>query len=262
MTDWTRRSLLDVARVVAGRAPLAIAVVVGSVLLVVAALLGIGRGGAEPGVPVADKATQESRAPAVASRAPAVDLAARQRARSDRFWHQIAGSFEASGPTYLSLADLGARSEGIVLGTFTGEVEIGRVIRDSPSDPTAGVYFANVTFRVEEVLGGGLPEQYRERVKVEYMIPRPESVASLAEVVPTERTVLFIASKYLRRGGIQDVYYSVGLGTGTFPELEGRVAPLGLPVDPERGRLEGMPFERFIALVREVPVLDLMPEGA
>jgi len=262
MSGSTRRSVFYLRQVAAGRAPLAIAVGIGSVLLVVAALLaGIGRGGAEPGVAVADKATPETRAPAVASRAPAVDAAARQRARSDRFWHQLTGAFEASGPTYLSLADLGARSEAIVLGTFTGEVELGRVIRDSPSDPTAGVYFANVTFRVEEVLGGSLPEPYPETVKLEYMVPRPESVESLAEVVPTERTVLFIGSKYLRRGGIPDVYYALGRGKGTFREFDGRVAPIGLPVDPERGRLEGLPFERFIALVREVPVLDLVPEG-
>jgi len=57
------------------------------------------------------------------------------------------------------------------------------------------------------------------------------------------------------------VYYALGRGKGTFREFDGRVAPIGLPVDPERGRLEGLPFERFIALVREVPVLDLVPEG-
>ena len=91
---------------------------------------------------------------------------------------------------------------------------------------------------------------------------RPSRQALLPEAAPTdERVVLFIASKYLRRAGIQSVYYSVGVGKGTFRDVGGRVVSLGLPDDPEFGRLEGLPFERFVELVRQVPILDLMPEG-
>ena len=45
----------------------------------------------------------------------------------------------------------------------------------------------------------------------------------------------------------------------------GRVVPVGwpddMPDDPEFGRLEGLPFEQFIDLVRRVPILDVKPEG-
>lgn len=200
---------------------------------------------------------------AAASRAPTTPP------RPD-FW-DLLYAFEATGPAYGSLADLGARSEAVVVGSFTGQVQPGREACDQESIAAgtpreqACVFFANLPFRVDEVLAGSLPEQYRETVKLEYMV-RPQRQALLPEAAPTDqRVVLFIGSKYLRRAGIQDVYYEVGVGRGTFREVDGRVVPVNwpddLPDDPQFGRLEGMPFERFVELVRRVPILDLMPEG-
>ncbi|MBI3748109.1 MAG: hypothetical protein HY262_04595 [Chloroflexi bacterium] len=153
------------------------------------------------------------------------------------------------------------------MGSFTGEVEPGRVpcdeqsLADGAPREQACVFFANLPFRIDEVLAGSLPEQYRKTVKLEYMV-HPERQALLPEAAPTDqRIVLFIGSKYLRRAGIQDVYYEVGVGKGTFREIDGRVVPLALPDDPTAGRLEGMPFDQFIDLVRRVPILNLMPEG-
>jgi len=182
------------------------------------------------------------------------------------FWHLLY-AFEATGPAYRSLADLGARSEAVVVGSFTGEVEPGREVRDLGAEADgmpreqASVFLANLPFRIDEVLAGSLPDQYRTTVKLEYMV-HPSLQEALREVVPTDaRVVMFIGSKYLRRAGIQDVYYAVGIGTGTFRDVGGRVVPLALPDDPQFGRLEGMPFEQFIDLVRRVPILDRMPEG-
>jgi len=90
--------------------------------------------------------------------------------------------------------------------------------------------------------------------------PYPQD--AVREVVPSdERVVMFIASRYLRRPGVEDVYYAVGTGEGTFRDVGGRIEPLALPDDPQFGRLEGMPFEQFVDLVRQVPILDRMPEG-
>ena len=182
------------------------------------------------------------------------------------FWGDLY-AFEATGPAYRSLADLGMRSEAVVVGSFTGEVAPGREMRDLGAEANgmpreeASVFLANLPFKIDEVLAGSLPEQYRETVNLEYMV-HPSRQEALAEVVPTdERVVLFIGSKYLRQFGFQDVYYEVGLGKGTFREVGGRVVPLAMPDDPKVGRLEGMPFDRFIDLVRRVPILDLMPEG-
>jgi hypothetical protein len=186
------------------------------------------------------------------------------------FW-DLLYAFEGTGPAYRSLADLGKTSEAVVVGSFTGEVEPGREPCDEGSlangvpRAQACVFFANLPFRIDEVLAGSLPEQYRTTVKIEYMV-RPSRQEVLPEVVPTdERIVLFIGSKYLRQFGIQDVYYEVGVGRGTFREVDGRVVPVNwpadLPDDPQFGRLEGMPFERFVELVRRVRILDLMPQG-
>ncbi|MBA3878020.1 MAG: hypothetical protein C0498_14070 [Anaerolinea sp.] len=182
------------------------------------------------------------------------------------FWGELY-AFEATGPAYRSLTDLGMRSEAVVVGSFTGAVEPGREMRDEGAEANgmpreeASVFLANLPFKIDEVLAGSLPEQYRETVNLEYLV-HPSRQEALAEVVPTaERVVLFIGSKYLRRAGIQDVYYEVGLGKGTFRDVGGTVVPLALPDDPKVGRLEGMPFDRFIDLVRRVPILDLMPEG-
>jgi hypothetical protein len=180
------------------------------------------------------------------------------------FWGEL---FAVRDPAYRSLAEVGARSEAVVVGSFTGEVEQGREPCDEESLANgaprgqACVFFANLPFRIDEILAGSLPERNRETVKLEYMVDLDRR-AALAEVVPTDaRIVLFIGSKELRDGGIQDVYYSVGVGKGTFRALDGRVVPLALPDDPQFGRLEGMPFEQFVELVRRVPILDLMPEG-
>ncbi len=186
------------------------------------------------------------------------------------FWLELSGG-GGTGPAYTSLVDLGERSEAVVVGSFTGEVEPGREMRDEGAEANgmpreqASVFFANLPFRIDEVLAGSLPEQYRTTVKIEYMVD-PGRQEALAEVVPSDaRVMLFIGSKYLRQFGIQDVYYEVGAGRGTFREVDGRVVPVNwpddLPDDPQIGRLEGMPFERFVELVRRVPILDLMPEG-
>lgn len=204
--------------------------------------------------PVAVAATPEA-SPGAPAPTPAAD-----------FWHLLY-AFEGTGPVYASLRDLGERSEAVVVGSFTGEVDAGREACDEESVAAgvpreqACVFFANLPFRIDEMLAGSLPEPYRTTVTLEYMV-RPSRQEALREVVPTdERVVLFIGSKYLRRAGIQDVYYALGVGKGTFRDVGGRVAPLALPDDPEIGRLEGMPFERFVELVRRVPILDLMPEG-
>lgn len=185
--------------------------------------------------------------------------------RMTDFWEIVSSVGEAA--PYRSLTDLGERSEAIVVGSFSGEVEPGREPCDEESLAAgvprgqACVSFANLPFRIEEVLAGTLPEQYRETVRIEYQAD-PARQAALVGTIPTDaRFVLFIGSKYLRRFDIQDVYYVVGGGRGTFRDVDGRVVPLGLPDDPQFGRLEGMPFEQFIDLVRRVPILDLMPEG-
>jgi hypothetical protein len=158
----------------------------------------------------------------------------------------------------------------VVLGSYTGEVEPGREPCDEESlaggapREQACIFSANLTFRIDEVLAGSLPEKYRDMVKLEYMVDQggPSRLEALnAAVPPDQPVVLFIGSKYLRRFDIQDVYYAVGQGTGTFREVDGRVLPLAAADDTELGRLEGMPFERFVELVRRAPILDLMPEG-
>lgn len=186
------------------------------------------------------------------------------------FWGELSGG-GGSVVAYTSLAELGERSETVVVGSFTGAVEPGREACDEESLAAgaprgqACVSFANLPFRIDEVLAGSLPEQARTTVRLEYQVD-PGRQEALAEVVPIDaRVVLFIGSNDLRRAGFQDVYYAVGLGRGTFREVDGRVVPLNwpddLPDDPRVGRLEGMPFEQFVELVRRVPILDLMPEG-
>lgn len=197
------------------------------------------------------------------------ELAARPKPTAPsepNFW-ELLYAFEGTGPAYRSLTDLGKTSEAVVMGSFTGAVEPGRVpcdqqqLADGDPPEQACVFFANLPFRIDEVLAGSLPDQYRASVKLEYMV-RPSRQALLPEAAPTdEQIVLFIGSKGLRDHGIQDVYYEVGVGKGTFRNVDGRVVPLALPDDQEVGRLDGMPFERFIELVRRVPILDLMPEG-
>jgi len=178
------------------------------------------------------------------------------------FWGEL---FAVRDPAYRSLADVGARSEVVVLGSFTGQVEPGREACDEEllaSGAPLGqacVFFANLPFRIGGILAGSLPERNRETVRLEYMVDLDRR-AALAEVVPTDaRIVLFIGSRELRDGGIQDVYYSPAMGA--FREVDGRVVPLALPDDPQFGRLEGLPFERFVEIIRQVPILGLAPEG-
>lgn len=184
------------------------------------------------------------------------------------FWGELFSVRD--GLAYWSLTDLGERSEAVVVGFFTGEVEPGREACDEETlaagapREQACVSFANLPFRIDDVLAGWLPEQYVESVRLEYQVD-PGLQAALAEVVPTDaRLVLFIggASNEVRSLG-WDVYYAVG--RGTFREVDGRVVPIGwpddMPDDPEFGRLDGMPFERFIELVRGVSILDLTPES-
>lgn len=262
-------------------APSAIAIA-GAVLVIVGATVAVQPPSGAPG-PAAVGATPEPSAAGPTRPQAELDAIAKEAAATPEiragastptaeadFWHLLY-AFEGTGPVYASLADLGERSEAVVVGSFTGEVEPGREPCDEGSIAAgapreqACVFFANLPFRIDEVLAGSLPEQYRTTVKIEYMV-RPSRQEALAEVVPTDdRVVLFIGSKYLRRGGIQAVYYAVGVGRGTFREVDGRVVPVNwpddLPDDPQFGRLEGMPFERFVELVRRVPILDLMPEG-
>jgi len=178
------------------------------------------------------------------------------------FWGEL---FAVRDPAYRSLAEVGARSDAVVVGSFTGEVEPGREMRDEGSEANgmpreeASVFFANLPFRIDQILAGSLPERNRETVKLEYMVDLDRR-AALAEVVPTDaRIVLFIGSRELRDGGIQDVYYSTGMGA--FRDVDGRVVPLALPDDPQFGRLEGLPFEQFVEIIRQVPVLGREPEG-
>jgi len=178
------------------------------------------------------------------------------------FWGEL---FAVRDLAYRSLAEVGARSEAVVVGSFTGQVEPGREPCDEESlangvpREQACVFFANLPFRIDQILAGSLPEPNRETVKLEYMVDLDRR-AALAEVVPTdERVVLFIGSKYVRRAGIQDVYYSTAMGA--FRDVDGRIVPLALPDDPQFGRLEGMAFEQFVEIVRQVPILDLEPEG-
>lgn len=114
------------------------------------------------------------------------------------------------------------------------------------------------------MLASSLPERYRTTVKLEYQVD-PGRQAALAEVVPSDtRVVLFIesAGSDVRSLG-WDVYYPVG--RVAFREVDGRVVLVGWPDDmlagSEIGRLEGMPFEQFIELVRRAPILGLGPEG-
>ena len=92
---------------------------------------------------------------------------------------------------------------------------------------------------------------------------RPSRQEALREVVPTdERVLMFIQEgSYWRRVGGQAIYVAVGIAKGTVRDVGDRVVSLALPDDPTMGRLEGMPFEQFVDLVRRVPILDLMPEG-
>lgn len=196
----------------------------------------------------------------VALRLEAANRAAAERARSDAFYGRLYG-FEASGPVPASLADLGRYSQAVVLGRFDGRVEPGRVVGDPESTlgPAYYVYFANVGFRVEAILAGSLPAADASDLLLEYFVAGPDEIAALKATLPTERTVMFVGSKYLRRAGIGTVYYESGLGRGTFRELDGRTAPVGLTTDPQFGRLEGLPFGDFLDLVRRIPILDEMP---
>ena len=206
-----------------------------------------------------EDATASESSPAVATLTPPLD-----------FWHFVGGGGGGTGPVYTSLTGLGERSGAVVVGSYTGDVTPGREPCDEESlaggapREQACVFFANLTFRIDEVLAGGLPEQHRETVKLEYMVDQggPSRLEALeAAVPPDQRVVLFIRSKDPRRGDTQDVYYAVGQGTGTFRDVDGRVVPLAAADDTELGRLEGMPFEQFVELVRRVPILDLMPQG-
>jgi len=209
---------------------------------------------------LAEEAAANGRA-AAASKAPTTP------ASPPDFWHLLY-AFEATGPAYRSLADLGERSEAVVVGSFTGEVEPGREPCDEESlaggapREMACVFFANLPFRIDEVLAGSLPEPYRTSVKIEYMVDLRLQEA-LREVVPTDaRVVMFIQEgSYWRNAGIQGMYVAVGIAKGTFRDVDGRVVPLALPDDPQFGRLQGMPFEQFMELVRRVPIRDLMPTG-
>lgn len=86
------------------------------------------------------------------------------------FWGEL---FAVRDPAYRSLADVGARSEAIVVGSFTGDVEPGREPCDAESlangapRSQACVFFVNLPFRIDELLAGTLPEAYRETVKLE-----------------------------------------------------------------------------------------------
>ena len=191
-------------------------------------------------------------------RLEAANRAAAERARSDAFYGRLYG-FEASGPVPASLADLGRYSQAVVLGRFDGRVEPGRVVGDSGLGPEYDVYFANVGFRIEAILAGSLPAADASDLLLEYLVAGPDEIAALKATLPTERTVMFVGSKYLRRAGIATVYYESGLGRGTFRELDGRTAPVGLTTDPQFGRLEGLPFADFLDLVRRIPILDEMP---
>ena len=149
-----------------------------------------------------------------------------------------------------------------------GEVEPGREscdeesLADGAPREQACVFFANLPFRIDEVLAGSLPEQYRATVSLEFQADPARQVALVGAVPTDERFVLFIrVGSYWRRAGIPDVYYIVGYGDETFRDVNGRVAPLGLTGQPELTRLEGMPFEQFIDLVRDVPILNLEPPG-
>ncbi|HWP63712.1 MAG TPA: hypothetical protein VNO86_09605 [Candidatus Binatia bacterium] len=195
-----------------------------------------------------------------ALRLEAVNRAAAERARSDAFYGRLYG-FEAVGPIPTSLAEIGRTSQAVVLGRFDGRVEPGRVVVASDIDPRYDAYFANVGFRIEAILAGNLPAADADDLLIEYLVAGPEEIRALAGTLPTERSVLFVGSKYLRARGIPTVYYEVGLGRGTFRELDGRTAPVGLTTDPQFGRLEGLPFTDFIDLVRQIPILDEMPAG-
>jgi hypothetical protein len=192
-------------------------------------------------------------------RLEAANRAAAERARSDAFYGRLYG-FEAVGPVPTSLADLGRYSQAVVLGRFDGRVEPGRVVGDSSLGPEYDVSFANVGFKVEAILAGTLAAADASDLLLEYLVAGPDEIAALKATLPTERTVMFVGSKYLRRAGIATVYYQSGLGgRGTFRELDGRTAPVGLATDPQFGRLEGLPFADFLDLVRHIPILDEMP---
>ena len=182
------------------------------------------------------------------------------------FWGELSGG--GHDPAYRSLAGLGERSEAVVVGSFTGEVESGRELCDVESlagGPTRGeacVAFVNLPLRIDALLAGSLPEEHRETVRIEYQVDRGRQQA-LAEAVPSgDRIVLFIQSgDPWRRAGVQDVFYAVGSGNGTFRVVDGRVVPLVLVDDPHFGRLDGMPFEAFVEVVGSIRILDLQPEG-
>ena len=116
-----------------------------------------------------------------------------------------------------------------------GEVEPGREscdeesLADGAPREQACVFFANLPFRIDEVLAGSLPEQYRATVSLEFQADPARQVALVGAVPTDERFVLFIrVGSYWRRAGIPDVYYIVGYGDETFRDVNGRVAPLGL----------------------------------
>lgn len=193
-----------------------------------------------------------------ALRLEGVNRAAVERARSDAFYGRLYG-FEASGPIPTSLAEVGRYTQAVVLGRFDGRVEPGRVVGSSSLGPLYDTYFANIGFRIEAILAGSLPAEDSSALLLEYLIGGPDEIPTLKATLPTERTVMFVGSKYLRRGGIETVYYESGVGRGTFRELDGRTVPVALPSDPQFGRLEGLPFDAFLDLVRRVPILDEMP---
>jgi len=192
-----------------------------------------------------------------ALRLEAANRTATERARSDAFYGRLYG-FAASGVVLDSLEELGQYSQAVVLGRFDGRVEPGRVVGDPAS--TLGhkydVSFANLGFSIEAILAGSLPAADAKDLLLEYLVGGPDEIRALADTLPTERTVMFIGSKYLRAAGIPTVYYEVLLGRGTFRELDGRTAPVGLMTDRQFGRLEGLPFGDFLDLVRQIPILD------
>jgi hypothetical protein len=197
----------------------------------------------------------------VAVRLEAANRAAAERARSDAFYGRLYG-FEAVGPIPTSLAEIGRTSQAVVLGRFDERVEPGRVVGDPESTlgPAYYVYFANVGFRVEAILGGSLPAADASDLLLEYYVAGPDEIAALKATLPTERTIMFVDRKRsgLMAGG-RALYYEVGLGRGTFREFDGRIAPLVLTTDPEFGRLDGLPVADFLEIVRRVPILDEMP---